>query len=227
MKLLAIETATEACSAALWLDGRALERFELAPRRHTELILPMVDSLLTEAGLQLTDLDAIAFGRGPGSFTGVRIATGVVQGLALAADRPVIGISSLASLAQTVADQHSHVLAALDARMHEVYWGCYSRDSDGCMRLQGEETVCPPAEVPRPDSGNWIAAGSGWESYTETLTARLDDCVDRIEADAWPRAVATAALAAAELAAGHTLTAAEARPTYLRDRVVQARPRNP
>lgn len=226
MKLLAIETATEACSAALWLDGQTFERFELAPRRHTELILPMVNELLAGAGLQLTDLDGLAFGRGPGSFTGLRIAAGVIQGLALAANLPVVAVSTLASLAQTLADQHTHVLAALDARMHEVYCGYYVRDGECCMRLQDRELVCPPDQVPLPVSGRWTGAGSGWNSYAETLTIRFADIIEKTVSDVWPRAAATARLAVTELAAGHTLTAAEARPVYLRDQVIQVRHKN-
>lgn len=227
MRLLAVETATEACSAAIWQNGDMIERFELAPRRHTELILPMVDSLMAEAGLNLQAMDALAFGHGPGSFTGVRIATGVIQGLALSIDRPVIGISTLASLAQTQADNHAHVCAVIDARMQEVYWGCYQRDDDGLMQLQGQECVCAPAEVPAPTAGQWLMAGSGWASYSETLGARLGDQVIASHADAWPRAGATARLAAGRYHDGDTQTASEARPVYLRDRVTQGRPQNP
>ena len=221
MILLAVETATEACSAALWQDGRILERFEVAPRRHTELVLPMIDSLLAEAGLSLRNMDALAFGHGPGSFTGVRIATGVIQGLALAVDRPVIGISSLASLAQSCAAGRQRVIAALDARMHEVYWGCYHCGDDGIMMLHARELVCPPAEVPVPEAGHWLAAGSGWASYGDILQQRLSGLTLSIDTSAWPRAAATARLAAVQFAAGHYVSAAEARPVYLRDRVVQ------
>ena len=222
MILLAVETATEACSAAVWQDGRILERFELAPRRHTELVLPMINSLLDEAGLSLAQMDALAFGRGPGSFTGVRIATGVIQGLAVAVDRPVVGISTLASLAQSCAAQHRQVIAALDARMHEVYWGCYRCNDQGVMELQEREVVCRPAEVPVPPSGEWLAAGSGWASYGDILQQRLTGLSLQIATDAWPTAGATACLAASQYAAGHFVTAAEARPVYLRDRIVQA-----
>lgn len=222
MKLLAIETATEACSAALWLNGEVHERFELAPRRHTELILPMVHSLLSEAGLGPADMDAYAFGSGPGSFTGIRIATGVIQGLALAAGRPVISVSTLASLAQTLVDRDSPVLAALDARMQEVYWGCYE-PLDGCMHLQGEETVCPPDTVPIPESADWLAAGSGWDRYADTLGTRLASRSITTIPDCWPRAGASVVLAAAAWRAGRTVSAAGARPTYLRDKVAQAK----
>lgn len=222
MILLAVETATEACSAALWQDGRVLEQFELAPRRHTELVLPMIDGLLAEAGLALRDVDALAFGRGPGSFTGVRIATGVIQGLALAIDRPVIGISTLASLAQSRADTHDRVIAVLDARMQEVYWGCYQLDDSGCMKLQGEELVCAPADVPAPADGAWLAAGSGWASYGDILQQQLSGLTLSVDTTAWPTAAATAYLAAECYASGDYVSAAQARPVYLRDKVVQA-----
>lgn len=222
MRLLAVETATEACSAAIWQDGGLLERFELAPRRHTELILPMIDSLMAEAELSLQAMDALAFGHGPGSFTGVRIATGVIQGLALSIDRPVIGISTLASLAQTQADNHSCVCAVIDARMQEVYWGCYQRDDNGLMQLQAQEYICTPAAVPVPSAGEWLVAGSGWASYSETLGARLGDRVMASLADAWPRAAATARLAAGRYPTGDMQAASQARPVYLRDRVTQA-----
>ncbi|MCS3902751.1 tRNA threonylcarbamoyladenosine biosynthesis protein TsaB [Methylohalomonas lacus] len=222
MKLLAIETATEACSAALWLDGDIHERFEFAPRRHTELILPMVDSLLAAAGLRSADMDGFVYGCGPGSFTGVRIATGVVQGLALAADRPVVAVSTLAALSQTLIEHDQPVLAALDARMDEVYWGCYL-PADSGMQLQGAEHVCSPETVPLPETRQWLAAGSGWYSYAERLRARLPALDITVVADVWPRAAASVALAARNWTAGRVLTAAQARPTYLRDRVAQVK----
>jgi tRNA threonylcarbamoyladenosine biosynthesis protein TsaB len=128
MKLLALDTATEACSAAVWVDGTVLERYELAPRRHAALILPMIEAVLAEANLSPLQLDAIAFGRGPGAFTGVRIAVGIAQGIAFAADLPVIPISTLAALALGAAQEtgYSRIAAALDARMGEVYWGVYA-----------------------------------------------------------------------------------------------------
>lgn len=222
MKLLAIETATEACSAALWLDGDIRERFELAPRQHTELILPMVDVLLAEAGLRLTDMDALVFGRGPGQFTGVRIATGVIQGLALAADRPVIGISTLASLAQTLIVHQQPVLAALDARMDEVYWGCYW-PTDGYMQLVDEECVCAPADAPVAAGHNWLAAGSGWDRYARQLQTRLAPLTINVITNVLPHASASAALASVELTAGRVVSADRARPVYLRDRVVHVK----
>ena len=173
MKLLAIDTVTEACSAALWLDGEVQERFELAPRRHTTLILPMVQQLLADSGLSLSQLDALAVDRGPGSFTGVRIGTGVVQGLAYAVDLPVVPVSSLATLAQAVWQklQHEHVLALIDARMQEVYWARYEFVEKE-MVLVGEERVDPLAQVSMVEGPTVYCVGSGSRLYQEQLQSR-------------------------------------------------------
>ncbi len=135
MKLLAIETAAEACSAALLIDGEISLRYEVQPRKHSELIMSMLNSLLQEADLSPARLDGLAFGCGPGSFTGVRIAAGVAQGVALGADLPVVRVSTLAALAQGYFRQsgHTSVLPAFDARMQEVYWGCYRLQDSGLM----------------------------------------------------------------------------------------------
>lgn len=225
MKLLAIETATDACSAALWRDGRVTERREIAPQRHAELILPMVDALLAEAGLKVAELDAIAFGRGPGSFTGLRIAAGVAQGLAFAAGKPVIGISTLAALAQGVASQGSRVLAAIDARMGEVYWGLYQADAAGLMRLAGAEMVCPPEQVSVPEEPGWIGAGSGWRAQGVALRAYVGAKVSRVLDDALPSAYALLPLAVNAYLAGEIQPAETAVPVYLRDKVVRAQNR--
>jgi tRNA threonylcarbamoyladenosine biosynthesis protein TsaB len=222
MKLLAIETATDACSAALWRDGRITDHCEHAPQRHAELILPMVDALLAEAGLKVAELDAIAFGRGPGSFTGLRIAAGVAQGLAFAAGKPVIGISTLAALAQGVASQGSRVLAALDARMGEVYWGLYQADAAGLMRLAGAEMVCPPERVSVPEEPGWIGAGNGWRAHSAALRARVGAQVSQVLDDTLPRAGALLPLAVDAYLAGQVQPAEAAVPVYLRDEVVRA-----
>lgn len=220
MKLLAIETATEGCSAALAIDGEIRERFQIAPRGHTELILPMVDELMAEAGISISQVDAMAFGRGPGAFTGVRIAVGVTQGIAFGADLPVVPVSTLAAVAQGCeADQ---VLVALDARMNEVYWGAYQRNAAGLMDLVGEERVSPPAEVPLPEGADWRGAGVGWAAY-ETLLA--ERCASQLSAaDAWdaailPHARDVAVLGLAGFKAGQAVTAEQALPIYLRDKV--------
>lgn len=225
MKLLALDTSTEACTVALLLDGRVLERFEPGTR-HAERILGMVEELLAEAGVALRELDAFAFGRGPGSFTGLRIGAGVVQGLAFGADRPVVPVSSLAALAQGQAGKR--ILAAFDARMQQVYWGGYARTREGLVELVGEERVAAPAEVPLPEGGGWRGAGSGWDQYHELLTARLAGRIEGWTPNAFPRAADLARLALPVLAAGRAVRAEEAVPVYIRDEVAaRRRPRGP
>ncbi len=218
MRILALETATEACSAALYLDGETLERFEVAPRRHTQLVLPMVEELLAEAGLALRDLDALAFGRGPGAFTCLRIAAGVVQGLALGADLQVVPISTLAALALEVfyGSDAEYALVALDARMGEVYWGVYRRDG---TRV-GPEALVSPERLIVPESGCGFGIGSGWEVYGEVLRRRVgEERLLEIWPERLPRASAVARLAAEMFARGEAVAPEQALPVYLRDRV--------
>ena len=174
MKLLALDTATDACSAAVWVDGVVHERYELAPRRHAALILPMIEAVLAEAGLRPAQLDAVAFGRGPGAFTGVRIAVGIAQGIAFAADLPVVPVSTLAALALGVGREtgHARLAVALDARMSEVYWGTYVVTADDA-ELLGEERVCAPAAVTAPTGADWFGAGGGWRVHAAVLSRQL------------------------------------------------------
>jgi tRNA threonylcarbamoyladenosine biosynthesis protein TsaB len=223
MKLLAIETATEACSAALYLDGEVVERYQMAPREHTALILPMVDGLLAEAGLAPAQLDAIAFGCGPGAFTGVRIATGVVQGIAFALELPVVPVSTLATLAQGARREFSwsRVAAAIDARMGEVYWGAFVDDGEGLMRSVDEEQVIAPEQVPLLEGGSWHGIGSGWQSYAIELVHRQGvEVIDAI-GDYYPHAQDVATLAVAAYGRGEAVAAEQALPHYLRDQVAQ------
>jgi len=226
MKLLALDTSTEACSAALWLDHVIHERFEIAPGAHSRLILPMIEDLCTQAGVQLKDMDALVFGRGPGSFTGVRIAASVVQGLAFGADLPVIPVSTLAALAQGAWQQHqwSRVLAALDARMGEVYWGAFERDADGVMRAVQDECVVAPDQVTLP-TGEWRGAGPGWAAYAAVLQTRCGERVVSYDGLLFPRAAYLLPIAAVEFQRGAVVTAEQAVPVYLRDQVAQ-RPRS-
>lgn len=217
MNLLALETATEACSAALLVDGQVLERFEVSPRGHSQLILPMVDELLTEAGLTMGQMDGIAFGRGPGAFTGLRIAVGVTQGIAYAADLPVIPVSTLAALAQ--ASEHNRVMVAVDARMDEVYWACYQRGLEGLMTLSGEEQVNSPDQVSLPDNDRWYGLGSGWESYRQALETHCGSLLIGADGTALPRAGEVARLGEACFRAGEAVSAEQAAPVYLRDQV--------
>ena len=220
-RILAIETATEACSVALLLEEEVEERFEIAPRQHATLLLPFVESLLAAADLGLNRLDAIAFGRGPGSFTGLRIAAGITQGIAFGADLPVIPVSTLAALAQGATRQipAKKILAALDARMQEVYWGTFSLDGSGLMTLHGEEAVCAPGLVARPDGSDWQAAGDGWSSYREALIERLGFEPAACLASLKPQATDVAVLGAARFAAGEVVSPEQAAPIYLRDQV--------
>jgi tRNA threonylcarbamoyladenosine biosynthesis protein TsaB len=218
MKLLALDTATEACSAAVWVDGAVLERYERAPRRHAALILPMIEAVLAEAGLDVMRLDAIAVGRGPGAFTGVRIAMGMAQGIAFAADLPVAPVSTLAALALGVAREtgQARIAAALDARMNEVYWGVYAVAGEDAEPL-GEERCCAPEAVAAPP-GDWFGAGGGWAAYAGTLARRLT--VRGWRSDCCPRAGDVARLAAAPSRRDAWVAAERALPVYLRDKVV-------
>ena len=226
VSLLAIDTTEDACSAALLLGDAIEERFEIAPRRHSELILPMMDGLLVDAGLRLGDLDALAFGRGPGAFTGLRIAAAVVQGAGFGADLPVVPVSSLQALAQGARRSKGadRVLSALDARMNEVYWGAFAADADGIMRTVLEETVCAPEAVPVPAAAAaWHAAGSGWAAYSDVLTARCGTPVVT-DAAALVHAQDVAVLAARLFREGAAVPAEQALPVYLRNQVAWARP---
>ncbi|NOX92012.1 MAG: tRNA (adenosine(37)-N6)-threonylcarbamoyltransferase complex dimerization subunit type 1 TsaB [Gammaproteobacteria bacterium] len=217
MKLLAIETATDACSAALSIDGELRERFKIAPRAHTELILPMIDELMAEAGIAISQVDAMAFGRGPGAFTGVRIAVGVTQGIAFAADLPVVPVSTLAALAQGAATDK--VLAALDARMDEVYWGVYQRNTAGLVEPVGEECVSAPGAVPCPSGDDWQGVGAGWKAYESALLARCEGRVMSWDGTFFPHARDVALLGIAGYEAGQGVNAEQALPVYLRDKV--------
>ncbi len=226
MKLLALDTATEACSAALSIDGEIRSRFEIAPRDHSKLILPMMQSLLDEANIKVFDLDGMAFGRGPGSFTGVRIGASVLQGVAFAADLPVAAVSNLAALAQGAYRQRGteKVCAAFDARMGEVYFGCYQLEN-GVMRLAGEEWVAKPEELPVLDSEGWFGAGTGFATYGEALTRQLQ-YVSEVNGDSLPDAKDIVELATGMFKAGQTVAADQAIPVYLRNNVA-AKPKNP
>jgi len=223
MKLLALDTATEACSAALYIDGEINAKFQLAPREHTQLILKMIEGLLADAELSVAALDAIAFGRGPGSFSGVRIATGVTHGLAFAADLPVVPISTLASIAQsTYNQQHTeNVVAGIDARMGGVYWGCYQLADNGLMKLLGEEQVSPPEAMQLPNEQAWCGSGSAWKSYADQLNQQLGSALSFSFEHYLPHSASIVELAAYEFAQGNAVDAAQAQPVYLRNDVAK------
>ncbi|TKR34109.1 tRNA (adenosine(37)-N6)-threonylcarbamoyltransferase complex dimerization subunit type 1 TsaB [Luteimonas gilva] len=217
MKLLAFETATEACSVALWIDGQVRERFEIAPRRHAELALPWAEALLAEAGLAKSQLDAIAVGRGPGAFTGVRLAIAVAQGIALALDKPAVPVSTLAALAMR--GEGPRMLAAIDARMGEVYAAAFRREGEE-LALQSTETVGAPHDVRLPDSEpDWEGVGTGFAAAEGYLQRSLVSQLRRVDATALPHAADVARLAAAAFARGESVAPERLEPAYLRDNV--------
>ncbi len=221
LKILAVDTATEACSAALLVGDTLFSRWEEAPRDHTRKILPMVQAVLDDAGITLSDLDAIAFGRGPGSFTGVRIGISVAQGLAFGVGVPLIGISTLAAMAQGAyrIDGAEQVLTAIDARMNEVYFGRYEL-IDGRMQLVGDEVVSDPAalvDARGKQAGPVTCVGTGFETYGETLSALADEwAVSQVR---FPAAEDMLPLARAAWLAGEAVPVEQATPVYLRDKV--------
>jgi tRNA threonylcarbamoyladenosine biosynthesis protein TsaB len=225
MRLIALETATEACSAALWVDGEL--RWLLEPgaaRRHGELILDQVDRLLAEAGLVPGQLDAVGVGRGPGAFTGVRLGLGVAQGLAFAVGCPVVPVSTLAALAQQGADRGARqVLASLDARMGEVYWSLLATDPEGRVGVSEERLSAPGQVTPAWTGEARLALGSGFGAYPE-LMDRLGLGADEVDSAALPCAREVAILAEAAHARGESLSPELAQPVYLRDRVAEPRP---
>jgi len=223
MKLLAVETATEACSAALAIDGVITERYSVAGNTHSKLILPMIDGLMTAAGLSPGDLGGLAFGCGPGSFTGVRIATGVIQGIAFGLDLPVVPVSTLRAIAQDFFDHddiHDVAFVAMDARMGEIFWGVYQRNNQGFAELIGNEAVIPATEIVFPDLCG-VGIGTGWTVYRDELTERLAGRVSAYETDHLPRARAVARLGELGFRDGLAVPVELAMPVYLRDKVAK------
>lgn len=221
LKLLAIDTATEACSCALYLDGAYRESYTVAPRRHAEFILPMVSRLLSEGGVSLRQLDGLAFGRGPGAFTGVRIGAGIIQGLAFGSDLPVAPVSTLQALAQGACRElgTKQVLAAIDARMGEVYWGVYQATERDLMAAIFAECIRAPREVPVPDGSGWFGIGSGWATHGDRLRAIFTKALTGTASERYPRAVDVALLGVDMIQRGESVAAENALPIYLRNRI--------
>lgn len=218
-KLLALDTSTEACSVALQYGTERLTLDEVCPQQHSKRVLPMVQQLLSDAGLSLQQLDGIVFGRGPGSFTGVRIGVGVTQGLAFGANLPVYGVSTLAAMAQAAQRLHSaeQVIAAIDARMAEVYLGRFTLQQ-GIMQLVGEELAVKPADInPFNLNGDVYAVGTGWQTYAEQLLAKQQAMIatDIL----YPSAQDMLTLAMPAWQAGKFVDAEQAEPVYVRDEV--------
>jgi tRNA threonylcarbamoyladenosine biosynthesis protein TsaB len=224
LKLLAVETSTDACSAALFVDGELKERFELAPKQHTLKILPMIDALMAEAELVPNQLDALALSRGPGSFTGVRIATGVVHGIAFGLDIPVIPISTLAAIAEPFFQKNpvDYAFTALDARMGEIFWGIYRNQHAQGVELLGIESVGVAQDVIIPDEvTQGVGIGSAWNVYRNELSDVLDDQLLDIQPDCWPRAAAVARLGVLGYDRYEAVPVELALPVYLRDKVAK------
>ena len=224
MKILAIDTATEACSVALNNGTEQFQEFEICPQQHSQRLLPMVDSVLKQAKMSLSDLDLLAFGRGPGSFTGVRIATGMIQGLALGTGLKVVGVSTLAAMAVEAASisQNTLIACATDARMGEVYFAVYQVKEGSCQQVI-EEQVCPPDVAARlltdyvnQHAYTFVPAGTGWQAY-EVLGALLPS--DNEITVLYPNAAFMMDLASSLYASGEVKVAAEVAPVYLRDKV--------
>ena len=222
MNLLAIETSTESCSVALACNGELIARSEFAPRRHAELLLPMCEEVLAEAGISRRRLDVIAVGRGPGAFTGVRLAISAAQGIALALDLPVVPVSSLAALAALACDapvDANPILAVIDARMGEIYSGTFRRSADGLVEAIGLEHVGSAELLKLPGGHLWHVIGTGWDSYAEMICLRLGAVPASARGRCYPQATAIARLAVREFNAGHGLAPELALPVYLRDKV--------
>jgi tRNA threonylcarbamoyladenosine biosynthesis protein TsaB len=209
MRFVAFETSTEWCSVALWLDGEIAAIEDAVGNRQSERVLPMLEKLFEMRGIAASELDAVAFGAGPGSFTGLRIACGVAQGIALARGIPALGVSTLEALAEESGEER--VLACLDARMGEVYCSAYERGAGGWREVVPALCAAPGA-LPKPAGEGWVGCGNGFAAYGPMGLAR-------VMPELHPTALAVARLAAPRLAAGEGVDAALAVPVYVRDKV--------
>lgn len=222
-KILALDTSTAACSAALFCDNQLVAcQEEIIPRQHSNLILPMLDAVLAVGGVAHAQLDALAFGCGPGSFTGVRLAASIIQGIAFASDLPVLAISTLRALAQGAYRDRGakHVLSSIDAYMQEVYWGVYQLDQHESMVALLPDTICLPADVVVPEEIEWVGVGSGWDSYTTVMQEKMGAQLSSWLPNRYPSARDIASLAAIDYQQGKAVSAEQALPVYLRDKVV-------
>jgi tRNA threonylcarbamoyladenosine biosynthesis protein TsaB len=216
MKLLALDTSTEYLSLALWLDGEIIDRDQLAGQAHSQMVLPMLGEMLEASGLTLSEFDGIAFGEGPGSFTGLRIGCGIVQGLAFGAELPAVGVSTLLALAQQ--SDAERVIACLDARMGEVYHAAYMRNGSDWLMIH-EPSLYLPHDVPVVSGEGWYGIGSGWASYEGTLKPRYALQISGFNKQAFPHARDIAILAAKRFAQGEAKPASEIAPVYIRNKV--------
>jgi tRNA threonylcarbamoyladenosine biosynthesis protein TsaB len=221
MRILALDTSTEACSAAI-LDGtKMLERFALAPQQHARLLMAMVAELLEESGADLSSIELIAVAQGPGSFTGIRIAAGVAQGIAHSNRRQVVGVSTLAAIAQHAMHltNASRVACAMDARMGQVYWGLFERDAAGLAAPIAGELLVSPGDVTALPDGRWCGAGTGWRKHDALLRSRCAITELPVDPDVLPHAADIAQLALRD--AGSAVAPERLKPVYLRDTVAK------
>jgi tRNA threonylcarbamoyladenosine biosynthesis protein TsaB len=218
--ILTLDSSTEACSCALSVAGVISEQFEFLPRLHTKHILPMIKKLVSDHDMQFSDLDAVAVGAGPGSFTGLRIAAGVAQGIAFGADLPLIPVSTLASMAQQhLKSDKDYVLSCLDARINEVYWALYAIE-DGRIALQGEETLCKPELLKLALNKPCYAVGNGM-TFIEQMPDQTQALITGHETEVYPRAAAMTELALQYFEQGRLMQPEDFSPTYLRNKVTQ------
>jgi tRNA threonylcarbamoyladenosine biosynthesis protein TsaB len=220
LKLLAFDTSTEWCTTALWLDGDLRYREVLAGQTHSQILLPMVGELLAEADLALGRLDGIAYGKGPGSFTGLRIACGVVQGLGLGAGLPVLGVITLEAMAQEA--RRERVVTALDARMGEIYAAVWQRQ-DGAWQARSGPALHRPEAAPLPEGAGWLGCGSAFAAYGQVLKARYGDLLADVQPGILPHARSIAELAVPRFRRGEGYPAEQAEPYYVRDKVALKR----
>jgi tRNA threonylcarbamoyladenosine biosynthesis protein TsaB len=222
MNILALDTCTELCSAALLINGELFERSVLTQRSHSDLILGMMDDIFNEAKATLSEVDVLTFGRGPGSFTGVRVGVGVAQGIAYARELPVVPVSTLAAIAQETAENSKtpNIAVAIDARMGEIYCASY-KIIDGIAELLDQERVCPPEEFKPFNDEKWLGVGTGWSEYGSQLASNFSDTLIDSSAAHYPQAKHMITLAQKEIIMGRLISAEQALPVYLRNNVAK------
>lgn len=222
MNILALDTCTESCSAALLFQGQLFEQSVMTQRGHSDLILGMMDTLFEQANASLADVNVLAFGRGPGSFTGVRVGVGVAQGIAYARELPVVAVSTLAAVAQDVAATTNtpYIAVAIDARMGEIYCASF-RVVGGVVELLDQERVCPPEDFHPFSDEHWFGVGTGWSEYKAQLMANFSGQLADMSAEHYPQSVNIIKLAQIEITANRTVTADQALPVYLRNNVAK------
>lgn len=221
MNILALDTSTEGCSVALLKERTIIDRYEIAPQKHTELILPMIEEVLNLSSMTKKEINAVAFTEGPGSFTGLRIAIGVAQGLCFALDIPAIPLSTLRVIAQRAFRENgqSRVLVALDARMQEIYWGAYQLSTDNIMQKIMDDTLSRPEGLSLPEEQSWFGAGNGWQIYSEELKPLIGSLTGH--SLLLPHARDMIPLALDLVAKGQYILPPQIMPQYLRNKVVQ------